>query len=261
MRFRAASYNVLASAYIKPAFYPRVEPALLDPAWRIPALVRHIAGLEADLLGLQEVDAATYAALESGLAPLGFAGHYARETGRKPDGCATFYRRELFVMRAMERLAYADGSGHIALLAELEQSGQCLGLANTHLKWSPPGADHDARQMHELLVALAPRAGDWIICGDFNAKPGSEVLRLLRDAGYRPSHADPTAFTCNPNGEAKTIDYLCHTAAFSASPQPLPPIDDRTPLPSREQPSDHLAVVATFDRLAGWSGIGEKRLS
>lgn len=251
MRFRAASYNVLASAYIKPAFYPRVEPAFLDPAWRIPALVRHVAGLEADLIGLQEVDAPTYAAMEAALAPLGFVGHYARKTGRKPDGCASFYRRELLALSRLERFAYPDGSGHIALLAELELGGRKLGLANTHLKWTPPGADHDARQMRELLALLATRDGDWIVCGDFNAKPGSDVLRLLREAGYRPSHGEPTAFTCNPNGEAKMIDYLCHTVALKASPHPLPTIDDHTPLPSREQPSDHLAVVATFDWLTG----------
>lgn len=249
MRFRATSYNVLASGYIKPAFYPRVEPALLDPAWRIPALVRHVIALDADLIGLQEVDAATYAALEAGLSPLGFASHYARKAGRKPDGCATFYRRERFGLHGVERLVYADGSGHIALLVELEQGGRRLGLANTHLKWSPPGADHDRLQMRELLAALATRDGQWIVCGDFNAKPGSEALGLLRRAGYRPTHADPAAFTCNPNGEAKTVDYLCHTVGLGAAPLPLPPIDDRTPLPSHDQPSDHLAVVATFEWL------------
>jgi len=254
MRFRAASYNALASAYIKPAFYPRVDPALLDPAWRIPALVRHVIGLEADLLGLQEVDAATYAALEAGLTPLGFIGHYARKSGRKPDGCATFYRRELFKLARVEQLAYADGSGHIALLVELEQDGRKLGLANTHLKWSPPEADHDARQARELLAALQASEAAWIICGDFNAKPDSEVLALLQAAGYRAAHADlADAFTCNPNGLAKTIDYLCHGEVLRAAPHPLRPIDDLTPLPSREEPSDHLAVMAEFEWAVGTS--------
>jgi mRNA deadenylase 3'-5' endonuclease subunit Ccr4 len=246
--FRAASYNVLATAYIRPRLYPRCEPAVLDPAWRVPAVARHVAVLDADLIGLQEVDAPIYAALEATLAPLGYAGHYARKVGRKPDGCATFYRQATFGPHKVEPFAYADGSGHVALLVSLEHSGGIIGLANTHLKWAPPGEVYDLMQAQELLAALAARRDvAWIVCGDFNAKPDSAVIAACAAAGYRASHvAIQPGFTCNPNGAAKTIDYLCHTATLRSSPRPLPPIGDLTPLPSREQPSDHLAVVADF---------------
>jgi len=249
--FRVASYNVLATAYIRPRFYPHCDPAHLRPAWRIPALVEHVASLDADLIGLQEVDAATYVALEAGLSPRGYVGHRAPKTGRKPDGCATFHRRAVFDAGQVERVAYGDGSGHIALLVTLRHAGGILGLANTHLKWAPPGTAHDLDQMRELLAALATperSATTWIVCGDFNAKPDSPVLAALANAGYRASHAGMAdAFTCNPNGAAKAIDYLCHTAALRAAPHLLTPVDDRTPLPSREQPSDHLAVISDFD--------------
>jgi endonuclease/exonuclease/phosphatase family metal-dependent hydrolase len=132
----------------------------------------------------------------------------------------------------------------------LEHAGRTIGLANTHLKWAPPGETHDLDQIRELLGALSSpdRAGaDWIICGDFNAKPDSAVLAALETAGYRASHSsEAQGYTCNPNGVAKTIDYLCHPAALRSSPLPLSRIDDLTPLPSAEQPSDHLAVVADF---------------
>jgi nocturnin len=248
--FRVATYNALATAYIRPRFYQHCEAAVLDPAWRVPALARHVAALDVDLIGLQEVDAAIYAALEATLTPLGYAGHYARKAGRKPDGCATFYRRKVFALRKAERFAYTDGSGHIALLVSLEHDGAFVGLGNTHLKWSPPGEAHDLIEVEELLGALRARSEvAWIVCGDFNAKPDSAVIAACAAAGYRASHAAiQPGYTCNPNGAAKTIDYLCHTAALRSLPRPLPPIGDLTPLPSREQPSDHLAVVADFTR-------------
>jgi mRNA deadenylase 3'-5' endonuclease subunit Ccr4 len=249
--FSVASYNVLATAYIRPKLYAHCDPAVLQPAWRLPALARHVADLGADLLALQEVDAAIYAALEQALKPLGYAGHFMRKTGRKPDGCASFYRREAFTLAHQEGFDYADGSGHVALLLTLERGGRRIGLANTHLKWSAPGETHDPVQMHELLRMVADPArpgADWFICGDLNAKPESPVLAALAQAGYRPTHAAmQPGFTCNPNRAAKTIDYVCHTAAIRSMPLPLMPIDDLTPLPSCEQPSDHLAVVARFD--------------
>ena len=132
----------------------------------------------------------------------------------------------------------------------LDHAGRAIGLANTHLKWAPPGLAHDLEQIRELIDTLSSpdwTGADWIICGDFNAKPDSPVLTALKAAGYRPSHnGEVQGHTCNPNGVAKTIDYLCHTAALNSSPLPLPPIDDLTPLPSAEQPSDHLAVLADF---------------
>jgi len=46
--FTIATYNVLANAYIRPAWYPRTPPGMLVAAYRGPALVRHILGLVAD---------------------------------------------------------------------------------------------------------------------------------------------------------------------------------------------------------------------
>lgn len=56
MPFTVATYNVLASAYIKPEWYAGVPAHLLDPAWRVPAVARSVAALDADLVCLQEVD-------------------------------------------------------------------------------------------------------------------------------------------------------------------------------------------------------------
>lgn len=48
--FTVATYNVLATAYIRPEWYPFSPKALLDPFHRIPALVEHLVRLRADIL-------------------------------------------------------------------------------------------------------------------------------------------------------------------------------------------------------------------
>jgi endonuclease/exonuclease/phosphatase (EEP) superfamily protein YafD len=49
------------------------------------------------------------------------------------------------------------------------------------------------------------------------------------------------------NGRAKLIDYVFHTAGLRACPLDPPSITDDTRLPSLDQPSDHLPLLAEFD--------------
>src|SRR6476646_2981540 len=107
MAFTVATYNVLATAYLGRGDYSAVPPALLDPRWRVPALVRHVAGLNADVVCLQEVESPAFASLQEGLSALGYDGVHERKAG-KPDGCATFSRTNRFALRKAVRLEYRD---------------------------------------------------------------------------------------------------------------------------------------------------------
>lgn len=161
----------------------------------------------------------------------------------------------------MHVLHYADGrglspdSGYVAVILLLEREGRVVGIANTHLKWDAPGTPLEARwgyrQITQLLTelpALDPTCRSWIIGGDFNATPDSAVVRALDRDGFMDAYQDRNHLaTCNSNGKAKRIDYLFHTTDLIAEPDDLPTINDRTPLPSPEQPSDHFAVMARFD--------------
>ncbi len=260
MSFTLTSYNVLASSYIKPSFYPRTPPNSLESAWRIPALVKHAVDLGSDVLCLQEVDVQTLAALRVALEPLGFEGHDARKGLGKPDGCATFFRSSLFNVKRVERLEYADGnglepdSGHVALVVALEYEGRTVAVANTHLKFDPPSTllseRRGYRQITQWLVErdrLVPDADAWILCGDFNVTPENDVITVLHDAGLEYAHHGLDAPTCNSNDCAKMIDYVFHDARLRSVPVLPPRIDDLTPLPSLEQPSDHLALSARLE--------------
>jgi mRNA deadenylase 3'-5' endonuclease subunit Ccr4 len=253
MSFRVATYNVLATAYVRPDRYPDVPPDLLDPGRRHACLVDHVEGLAADLLCLQEVEQGVFTALERRLTSLAYEGHYEKKGGRRPDGCATFFRTGVFVRRDVQRLDYQDGGlGHIALLVGLEHEGRRLGVANTHLRWDSPGTPRPGRlglrQVEELLEAcerFVPPCHGWLICGDFNATPDNEVVALVRQAGYEHAHAgSPGARSCVANGRARLIDYVFHSPALRAVPVAPPLIVDDTPLPSAAEPSDHLALQA-----------------
>ncbi|MGA9828697.1 MAG: hypothetical protein WBQ57_10260, partial [Rhodanobacteraceae bacterium] len=55
-RFSIASYNVLADAYVRPDWFPRTSPALLEPGARTAAIAERVAGLGVDIVCLQEVE-------------------------------------------------------------------------------------------------------------------------------------------------------------------------------------------------------------
>lgn len=262
MPFTAATYNVLATAYIRPEWYRKVPAELLRPQWRVLALLRHVEALKADLICLQEVEDETFAALRDRLEPLGYDGHYEPKGRGKPDGCASFFRKSLFALRGVQRLDYHDreqgpgrDSGHVALLLCLEHEGRMLGVANTHLRWDKPGTPRDHQLGHRQIVELletcgrfSPACQAWLICGDFNCTSRSEVVATLRQAGYEYAHAGrPQAQSCVANGKARLIDYLFHSGQLRARAFDPPAIEDDTPLPSEEQPSDHLALVAGFE--------------
>src|SRR5438874_2591158 len=121
MSFTLATWNILATSYIRPEFYPNTPRHILDTAWRRPALVRHAVALGVDILCLQEVERDVFAALQTGLAGSGYAGTHALKGRNRPDGCASFFRNDCFTLVSSQRMAFADGdgraaSGHIAQL-------------------------------------------------------------------------------------------------------------------------------------------------
>src|SRR5262249_13117158 len=157
------------------------------PERRLPALVRHVEGLHADLACLQEVEDETFAALKARLGD--YEGHYEKKRG-KPDGCATFFRRGVFAPHGVKRLEYRD-TPQLAGLLSLEPAGRLLGVANTHLRWDRPetslAEQVGYRQALELLTegeAYRPFQDGWLVCGDFNRTPDSGVVSLLLQGGF-----------------------------------------------------------------------------
>jgi endonuclease/exonuclease/phosphatase family metal-dependent hydrolase len=259
MPFSIASYNLLADAYMNPAWYPRTPPEVMAPAHRWPALAERIARLGADVVCLQEVQHGSYRAIHARLTDLGYEGVFIRKGAGKPDGCATFVRTDGGGLGEVKAIHYADGrgtpdSGHLVLVVLVERERHPIAVANTHLKWHAPGAPPEQqwarRQIEEFLAARAtftPPPDAWVICGDFNVPAESDAVRLLKAAGFVDAYAaHPNAYTSNADAKVKRIDFIFHTRELAADPAPMPAIENETPLPSMAEPSDHLPVMATL---------------
>jgi len=261
MSFSVVSYNVLASAYIQRAWYRRTPALVLDPAWRVPALVQHISNLNADLFCLQEVEPETFVSLRTFLGERGYSGEYARKLAGRPEGLAIFYRRASFDWIGARVVAYTDAvgvaqdTGYIAQVAMLRNGDKTLGVINTHLTWDPPNTAREVqrglRQVQQCLTEYQRCAADasaWIIGGDFNVTAESETVALALKAGLQFAHHNVAhAFSCNIGGSARLIDYLFYSRGLKAEASVLRRIDAQTILPSAEEPSDHIAIMARFD--------------
>ena len=253
-----ATWNTLATAYIRAEYYPRTPPEILRPTWRIPALVAHAQALAVDILCLQEVEVVLFRALQQTL--VGYDGVHAMKGGPKPEGCATFFRTGLFTLLNNRRVEYRDHSGTLLSDLLLGQEGRASGSGPTqHLKWDPDNAPREKQLGYgQILQAIelfeeGSRSGGQMVCGDFNAIAESDVVRALAGAGFRYAHEElPGISTSTSNGSAKARDRLPVLAGgpLKAARAVAPmPIDETTPLPSRDQPSDHLPLVAGFEWL------------
>ena len=250
MSFTIATWNVLATAYIRPAFYPRTSPEFLNASWRVPALVSYARTLEADIICLQEVERAVIAALQEGLP--GFEGTYAAKGLKRPDGCATFFRADRVTLMNIRRVEYDDRSGHIAQYMLFETEGHRLAVVNTHLKWDPPETPREKQwgygQIRQALSLMTEPSDGQILCGDLNVTPEADVVQVLLESGFDYAHRNmPNMATCNSNRHAKLIDYLFSRGSLALEPVIPAAIDDETPLPSSAQPSDHVPLLARVE--------------
>jgi mRNA deadenylase 3'-5' endonuclease subunit Ccr4 len=267
LSFSIASYNILADSYVRPNWYLNIDPEILRWDRRKFALAEKITRLDADIVCLQEVEAEGYALIEGSLAGKGYSGVYARKGSGKPDGCAMFFRQAGLRFAGADTLYYHDGrpdfpdSGHLALIVSFERQGSVIRVANTHLEWGqdnkPPEEHVGYKQIRELIderfkpdqTAYATKS-TWVLCGDLNAESDDPVVKELLGNGFVDAYAGREQATCNPNGRANRIDYIFYTperaSNLIAEPAKLMEIDDLTTLPSADEPSDHLAIMATF---------------
>lgn len=262
MAFSVITYNILADAYLRPEWFAGVPAEVLDPANRWPALAAHLTSFDSDILCLQEVQPDVFQLFDERLSSQGYVGHYAQKGRGRPDGCATFVRASRFDILGGEALHYADGggrrgdSGHVALICHLAGEDGPVAVANTHLRWDPPGEPDDERwaiaEMGELLSRRgAHPESAWIFCGDFNVEPQDSLVRLLEGSdmnyAYR-GREDQT--TCCANGRTQKLDYLFYTPDLAAEPMPVASLEAITLLPSEHHPSDHIVVGAVFRKVS-----------
>lgn len=227
---RVVTYNILADVYAqtdlsKTVLYPYCAPYALQLDYRQNLIKKELAGYNADIICLQEVDKGVFTdSLTPALDAFGLDGVF-RIKDKQHEGLATFYRRSKFQLLSrhdivlsealtsdpahsvllervsanstlMERILKRSTTLQVSVLEDLNKPDRKVCVANTHLYWHPKGGNIRLVQMGVALRHLSHVISEFapgaplIFCGDFNSSPSSGVLQLVSEALVPQEHAD-----------------------------------------------------------------------
>nr|CBN80659.1 2',5'-phosphodiesterase 12 [Dicentrarchus labrax] len=227
---RVVSYNILADIYAqtelsKNVLYPYCAPYALQLDYRQNLIKKELAGYNADIVCLQEVDKVVFTdSLTPALDAFGLDGVF-RVKEKQHEGLATYYRRSKFQLLSRHDIMLSEAltsdpihsallekvsansalkdkilmrstALQVSVLEDLNKPGRKVCVANTHLYWHPKGGNVRLVQMGVALQHLshvinevAPGA-PLVFCGDFNSTPNSGVFQLVSEAVVPQQHPD-----------------------------------------------------------------------
>ncbi|XP_070696453.1 2',5'-phosphodiesterase 12 [Pempheris klunzingeri] len=227
---RVVSYNILADVYAqtelsKTVLYPYCAPYALQLDYRQNLIKKELAGYNADIICLQEVDKGVFAdILTPALDAFGMDGVFKIKE-KQHEGLSTFYRRSKFQMLSRHDIMLSEALTsdpihsellervsansalkdkilqrstvlQVSVLEDLNKQGRKVCVANTHLYWHPKGGNIRLVQMgvalrhlSHVISEVAPGA-PLIFCGDFNSSPNSGVFQLISETAVPVQHPD-----------------------------------------------------------------------
>ncbi|HVM54984.1 MAG TPA: endonuclease/exonuclease/phosphatase family protein [Acidimicrobiales bacterium] len=242
MALRVASFNIRSAR----SFDGRNSWPL-----RRLATVGAIRGLDADVVGLQEVHRGPSAYLLRRLRSYAGVGD-GRSGGKRGERCLVLHRTERLEMLAWSTRWFSDAPDRagtrlpgasfprVVTLVELadRRSGRRFGVADVHL--DEHRNENRLASVHMLTSWLDPGL-PWLVVGDFNAGPTSRVLAVLTDAGFRPAldhGAGGTAHGFTGRADGPRLDHILVSSHWDV----LAGAAVRTE--AGRLPSDHWPVVA-----------------
>lgn len=252
--FKVMSYNILADKFCKYGDYSQVAEEDLKWANRKHNLIEYILNIKADVICLQEVDVAAYDFISQKLAHYGYAAIYGDSLDTKNnDAVMTLYKNSKFKLAKTKIIAFPNSSKTFLISELLETTNKKISIVNVKIKWDDSNKklkDHIGyKQINFLISNLLPliESGPLLICGDFNVEPDGMCLHKINEF-LDDIHANTDYKTFNENRYLKRIDYIFYNKFVKHNnySQYIKLTPD-TVLPSKNQPSDHLPVVATID--------------
>ncbi|XP_056130383.1 2',5'-phosphodiesterase 12 [Lampris incognitus] len=227
---RVVSYNILADIYAqtdlsKTVLYPYCAPYALQLDYRQNLVKKELAGYNADIICLQEVDTGVFVdSLGPALDAFGLDGVF-RVKEKQHEGLGTFYRRsklrllschDIILSEALtsdplhagllervsanptlkDKVLQRSTALQASVFEDLSEPSRKICVANTHLYWHPKGGNIRLIQMgvalrhlSHVISEVAPGA-PLLFSGDFNSTPNSGVF-LLAGQGHVPEiHPD-----------------------------------------------------------------------
>ncbi|KAK1161560.1 hypothetical protein AOXY_G19142 [Acipenser oxyrinchus oxyrinchus] len=241
---RAVSYNILADIYAqtelsKTVLYPYCAPYALDIDYRQNLLKKELAGYNADVICLQEVDKSVFThSLSPALDAFDLDGLY-RIKDKQHEGLATYFRRSKFTLLSQHDVTLSEAllsdllekvslspavrdkvvqrstTLQVTFLQCVKDPSRKLCVANTHLYWHPKGGYVRLIQMavalqhiERVLSELHPGA-TLLLLGDMNSMPSSGLYELLNRALCR---------SCTPlSGAEEVCLALSHSLTLSSA--------------------------------------------
>uniref|UniRef100_A0A3Q2GAK5 Phosphodiesterase 12 n=1 Tax=Cyprinodon variegatus TaxID=28743 RepID=A0A3Q2GAK5_CYPVA len=242
---RVVSYNILADVYAqtdlsKTVLYPYCAPYALQLDYRQNLIKKELAGYNADIICLQEVD--------KGNQPLSIIYLY---TCLSQNDLTFKYAPTVKPSQTFKTLIHFEG-GNVRLVQ--------MGVALRHIS--------------HIISDVAPGA-PLLFCGDFNSTPNSGVVQLLSEAAVPQQHADwsssgPEESCCMElSSSFPPLLSACGLPAYTnyvggfhgcldyvfIQPESMQVVEQVIPLPSHQEvttykalpsvahPSDHIALV------------------
>jgi len=153
---------------------------------RQPAIVETLKKLDCDVIALQEVwqdDNNNYAAVVA--AELGYHCVFVSGMEREGLGFGNAILSRWPIQQCESTMLYGaekNGEGRVALFAEINGPRGLLPVFCTHLNWKFEHS-HIRQQQVADLAGFVDTMGSYdfpaVVCGDFNADPTSEEIRMM----------------------------------------------------------------------------------
>ncbi|XP_072845711.2 2',5'-phosphodiesterase 12 [Pogona vitticeps] len=227
---RTVTYNILADIYAqtelsRTVLYPYCAPYSLELDYRQNLLKKELAGYNADIICLQEVDKSVFTdSLGPALDAFGLEGLFKLKE-KQHEGLATFYRRDKFRLLSQHDIAlnqalledplHEDLRGKLAshpqvqekvlqrssvlqvsVLQSASDPSRKICVANTHLYWHPKGPNIRLIQTAISLAHIRHVVHDMypdaplIFCGDFNSTPSTGMYSFISNGSIAEDHED-----------------------------------------------------------------------
>lgn len=153
---------------------------------RRPAIAATLKRLDPDVIALQEVWGEGAVNLAAELAgELGYHHTYDSREEREDIAFGNAVLSRWPLLRTGSSPLHGKeetGEGRVAVFAEVEGPRGPLQVFSTHLNWRLDHSHIRQRQVADLarfVNSARPRTFPPIVCGDFNAEPASEEIRML----------------------------------------------------------------------------------
>lgn len=251
--FTALSYNILNKEFACEEIYDYTSKE--DLSWKVrkDRIIRRLTGLNPDIICLQEVNRETFEEFKQVLPEYeGALGIKEANSLRVTDGVCTFCKKSKF-KNISQSCVFCEGSSKCGKLAirpaiftELTlKNDDKVTVVNTKLRYSRVVNTNDGVWNHlHFLLGKIPRE-KVLFMGDFNRTPDHFLIKDILNVGLQDVLASENRATCfgKTCKKTKRVDYIFASKDLITSPLSCSLLTDDQPIPSQEEPSDHIPIL------------------